>query len=72
MENKVVHAHGANFGATCSKCKTKCNREKLEEGIKNNKVYYCEDEICQAPVKPDIVFFGEGLPKKFHDAWSKI
>ena len=23
MDSKVVQAHGANFGATCSKCKTK-------------------------------------------------
>lgn len=27
----------------------------------------CTDKECQGLVKPDIVFFGEGLPKRFHE-----
>jgi NAD+-dependent protein deacetylase SIR2 len=28
---------------------------------------YCDKKGCGAPVKPDIVFFGESLPKKFEE-----
>jgi len=32
---------------------------------------YCEKkEGCEGPVKPEITFFGEGLPEKFMDAMS--
>jgi NAD-dependent histone deacetylase SIR2 len=30
------------------------------------------DGVCDGPVKPNIVFFGESLPKEFHEAWQKI
>jgi NAD-dependent SIR2 family protein deacetylase len=28
--------------------------------------------LCDGPIKPDIVFFGEGLPKKFEWGWIRI
>jgi NAD-dependent SIR2 family protein deacetylase len=28
----------------------------------------CSDEQCKGPVKPNIVFFGEQLPKEFFKA----
>jgi NAD-dependent SIR2 family protein deacetylase len=31
---------------------------------------YCDK--CKAPVKPDIVFFGEGLPRSFFDALEDL
>ena len=65
-DGDVIQAHGANFGATCSKCKKKQDREKLIKGIQDGEVFYCE---CGGPVKPDIVFFGEGLPKVFTDVF---
>lgn len=43
---------------------------------------YCEEgeilnidekmEVCNGPIKPDIVFFGECLPKKFEWGWERI
>lgn len=38
--------------------------------MKNDKVMYCDK--CKAPVKPDIVFFGEGLPRSFFDALEDL
>jgi len=38
--------------------------------VKNDKVMYCDK--CKAPVKPDIVFFGEGLPRSFFDALEDL
>ena len=74
---EVVQAHGANFGATCALCKRKCSREKLIECIQAGKVMYCgetqgDGKKCQGPVKPDIVFFGEGLPAKFTSLFGNI
>lgn len=68
----MVQAHGANFGATCSVCKKVADRKKLEEGIKTEVVYRCELEGCDGPIKPDITFFGEGLPKCFFSAIEEI
>lgn len=77
---ECVQAHGANFGATCSFCKAKEPRDKMIKGIKDGNVYYCElekdvdgkKEQCKGPVKPDIVFFGEGLPEKFIKLFENI
>ena len=37
---------------------------------------YCKQIIdnspCSGPIKPNITFFGEGLPKEFFKAWDKI
>jgi NAD-dependent SIR2 family protein deacetylase len=32
------------------------------------KILYCSDDECKGPVKPNIVFFGEQLPKEFFKA----
>jgi len=32
--------------------------------------FTCED--CKAPIKPDVVLFGEGLTSDFGEAWQKI
>jgi len=32
---------------------------------------YCDKEDCEGPVKPEITFFGEGLPEKFMTALEK-
>jgi len=68
-QDDIVQAHGANFGATCSKCGKTGERQKLVEGIKSETVYRCE---CGGPVKPDITFFGEGLPECFGEAMEDI
>jgi len=64
-QEDIVQAHGANFGATCSKCGNKQDRQKLEDCISKGEVMWCSNEDCKGPVKPDIVFFGEGLPTSF-------
>jgi NAD+-dependent protein deacetylase SIR2 len=69
--SEVVQAHGANFGATCSKCGKAQDRNKLIDGIKSETVVYCASG-CGGPVKPDITFFGEGLPGKFFAALNEI
>ncbi len=41
---------------------------ELQEAIKLQKILYCSDDECKGPVKPNIVFFGEQLPKEFFKA----
>jgi NAD-dependent SIR2 family protein deacetylase len=42
----------------------------MKEGIEGGKVVRCQKKGCGGLVKPDIVFFGEGLPDKFFDCLS--
>ena len=60
---KVLQAHGANRGAHCAKCKEQVSAEAIQDHIRDNKVMRCSK--CEAPCKPDIVFFGEALPARF-------
>ena len=41
---------------------------KLQEAIKTQQILKCSNEDCKGPVKPNIVFFGEQLPKEFFKA----
>lgn len=63
---QVIQAHGANRGAYCAKCKKDADFTTLQEHVKNGQVLRCTD--CNAPCKPAIVFFGEGLPVEFFEA----
>lgn len=62
-EEKVVYAHGNYLSGHCPKCKKPADIDKINEGIENEKVYYCP--TCKAPCKPNIVFFGESLHQEF-------
>ena len=65
VKDKLVQAHGSVSGAKCSKCSKTMDEDVLKQKIKSVDVYYCSDESCKGPVKPDIVLFGESLPKEF-------
>ena len=64
-EDKVVEAHGSFSSASCVQCKTVFSMEKLREEIMSDRDPQCPK--CGGWVKPDIVFFGEQLPKRFFD-----
>ncbi|KFY06059.1 hypothetical protein V491_08883 [Pseudogymnoascus sp. VKM F-3775] len=38
----------------------------MREFVKSGDIPYCEDQACNGLVKPDITFFGEALPQRFH------
>lgn len=59
----VVHAHGANNGAACARCRKQHDMEALQDAIREQQIMRCTE--CNSPVKPNIVFFGEELPSKF-------
>ncbi|XP_076450950.1 uncharacterized protein LOC143286903 [Babylonia areolata] len=64
--DKMVEAHGTFSTATCVTCRQKYNGEEIKERIMEDKLPRCRRTTCQGIVKPDIVFFGEELPKRFY------
>ncbi|KAI9633858.1 DHS-like NAD/FAD-binding domain-containing protein, partial [Dioszegia hungarica] len=65
---KIIEAHGSFASAHCLSCEKEVSREYvLEAGVRDGKVVKCDEEGCRGLVKPDIVFFGEGLPERFFE-----
>ena len=64
-DEKLIFAHGNFYQGHCAKCNTSIDIEKINEGIQKGEVYYCPK--CKGPCKPNVVFYGEGLPKRFFE-----
>ena len=63
-KEKIVFAHGTFTEGHCSRCKIKVDIDKINEGIQNGKVVYCD--VCGGPCKPNVVFYGEDLSEDFY------
>jgi len=63
----LVEAHGSFAGATClgKKCRTPMPLDDVRRISAAGDVPRCPK--CDAVVKPDVVFFGEQLPDRFHE-----
>ncbi|XP_069580679.1 NAD-dependent protein deacetylase sirtuin-3, mitochondrial [Brachyistius frenatus] len=59
----LVEAHGTFATATCTVCLRKYEGEDLRSDVMSGTVPKCP--TCRGVVKPDIVFFGEELPRNF-------
>ena len=62
IEN-VVNCHGSFKKCACLDCKTEFDIKFIEQSIFQQQVPYCK---CGGIIKPNITFFGEGLPLEFH------
>lgn len=63
-EERIVECHGHFRTASCVNCFSPHDGTKAkEEIVQNKRAPKCRK--CKGPVKPDIVFFGEGLPDRF-------
>ncbi|KAI9596047.1 DHS-like NAD/FAD-binding domain-containing protein [Syncephalis fuscata] len=60
----IVEAHGSFHSASCVRCRKSADTEWVKDQIFSDTIPRCQD--CQHTVKPDIVFFGESLPDRFH------
>ncbi|PIK41034.1 putative NAD-dependent protein deacetylase sirtuin-1 isoform X2 [Apostichopus japonicus] len=69
--SRVVQCHGSFATATCTNCGYKVDAEVIRKEIFNQVIPICPRcqpaAGVQAILKPDIVFFGEGLPNVFYD-----
>ncbi|KAF8157982.1 DHS-like NAD/FAD-binding domain-containing protein [Crassisporium funariophilum] len=62
-DNKVIEAHGSFASQKCIDCEEPFDDEDMKKHIQEKKIAKCPE--CGGLVKPDIVFFGEGLPLNF-------
>lgn len=62
-EEKIVEAHGTFFTNHCLQCRAAYTLDFVKEKIFTDEIPTC---ACGGVIKPDIVFFGEGLPERFH------
>ncbi|KAH3765547.1 NAD-dependent protein deacetylase sirtuin-2 [Pelomyxa schiedti] len=60
---KLIFAHGSFVTSHCIGCGAEHDTEWVKEAIFADKIPKCTK--CDGVVKPDIVFFGESLPKSF-------
>lgn len=73
----IVEAHGSFATQRCVECKTAYDDEKMRDHVRRGDVPRCESKVggfegvCGGLVKPDIVFFGEQLPRAFFDKMPK-
>lgn len=72
---RVINCHGSFASATCTNCKYQVDASVIKQDIFEQQIPRCPrcptDSQEIAVMKPDIVFFGEGLPDTFHDAIGK-
>lgn len=64
-EEYLVEAHGSFASAHCLNCGKEYPMDFLRQLYKKQEIPICSE--CKGLVKPDIVFFGEDLPQKYHD-----
>ena len=69
-DDKLVYAHGNFYTGHCAQCNSFIDIEKINEGIQKGEIYYCPS--CKGPCKPNIVFYGEELPKKFSESLEQL
>mmetsp|Transcript_33208 Transcript_33208/g.56280 ORF Transcript_33208/g.56280 Transcript_33208/m.56280 type:complete len:358 (-) Transcript_33208:1631-2704(-) len=64
-EERMIECHGHFRTASCTVCSKPFDGEECKRIIvEENRAPSCLS--CKGHVKPDIVFFGEGLPDRFH------
>ncbi|XP_013413830.1 NAD-dependent protein deacetylase sirtuin-3 [Lingula anatina] len=63
---KLVEAHGTFSTATCIRCNLEHRGDEIKDAIFSDKLPKCKKTNCLGIVKPDIVFFGEELPRRFY------
>ncbi|XP_069079308.1 NAD-dependent protein deacetylase sirtuin-3, mitochondrial isoform X1 [Pleurodeles waltl] len=61
--SKLVEAHGTFATATCTVCLRSFLGQDFQLQILNGEIPYCS--VCRGLIKPDIIFFGEELPRRF-------
>jgi NAD-dependent deacetylase len=64
--SKIVHEfHGTASSFMCTKCGNIYNRSTIEL---NNEPPHCKSINCRGLLKPNFIFFGEGIPAKAYEA----
>jgi NAD-dependent SIR2 family protein deacetylase len=70
---RLIQCHGSFSTATCRICRNSVKSDEIKSEILQQKIPHCSkcsEDIPDAILKPDIVFFGEALPEDFHQTIS--
>ena len=66
---RIIEAHGSFATAKCLHCNKKYSADDIRDRVDAGEIVRCKEKKCDgvsdALIKPDIVFFGEGLPAEF-------
>ena len=65
--DKIVEAHGSFAAAHCIDCGRVHTQAHVKSVVFADGIPTCLSPDCGGIVKPDIVFFGEDLPRRFHE-----
>ncbi|GJN76919.1 Sir2 histone deacetylase Hst2 [Purpureocillium lilacinum] len=65
--DRIVEAHGSFATQRCIECKKEFPDDAMHDHVSRGEVPRCADPDCRGTVKPDIVFFGESLPRAFSE-----
>lgn len=63
--DKIIEAHGSFATQRCIDCQKEYPDKEMKEHVQRGDVPRCSNNRCNGLVKPDIVFFGEALPRRF-------
>ncbi|KAK8814172.1 hypothetical protein WA158_008034 [Blastocystis sp. Blastoise] len=69
--SKLVELHGTFDTAHCLVCKKEFKKEEYASYIKKGCVKHCNTNNCIGYVKPDIVFYGEGVKQDYLGKWQQ-
>jgi len=67
----LVEAHGSFSDAHCIECRARYDVEDIRNLILSEQADIPRCKTCDGLVKPDIVFFGEQLPDRFHELYPR-
>ena len=70
---RLIQCHGSFSTAKCRVCHYTIKSDEIKDEILQQKIPHCpkcSDNVPDAILKPNIVFFGESLPDDFHEAIS--
>jgi len=62
--NLLVQAHGGFQTAHCISCNKEYPESEVKKAVFSDQIPTCS---CNGMIKPDIVFFGESLPQRYHE-----
>lgn len=68
-ESYIVEAHGSFAANHCIDCDKEVPVADVKKAVFAKEIPECSE--CKGYVKPDIVFFGEGLPARFFELWDE-
>lgn len=69
---KLVEAHGTLSSQRCIDCELEFPNDLFKEAVRTQTPATCLNKECGGYIKPDTVFFGQSLPKRFFKELQEV